>query len=221
MERCEKLSVCSSIRVESCSAKRPGNLYAVGALEGLTGEVTIFDGKVHASKSPTSDSLMPLALIGDAKAALLVGFHVEQWNKQMIPSDVNHDELENYIERQANVAGIDTSKPFPFVIEGTMADLHLHVIRGACPIHSRRNGIELDEKNRPYHGHHELLAGRLLGVFAKDAAGNLTHQGTSTHMHAVYSKKGTCFTGHVESVGVAKGATLLLPKINSQQVEGK
>ena len=198
-------------RISLTEAIKQPHLYAVGALEGLTGEVTILDGKVYAAKAPNSDSLSPLTKIGETKAALLVGFHVEKWNKYEIASDVSPNELESYIERQAQVTGIDTSRPFPFVIEGTLADLHLHVIRGACPVHSKRNGIELGEDTKPYHGHHDSLEGKLFGVFAKDAAGNLTHPGTSTHTHTVYSENETDLTGHVESVGVAKGAILLLP----------
>ena len=65
------------------------------------------------------------------------------------------------------------------------------------------------------------LKGLSLAFSPKDAAGNLTHPGISTHTHAVYSDNETDLTGHVESVGVAKGAKLLLPKINTQQQEGK
>ena len=154
-------------------------------------------------------------------ATLLVGFHIDQWSKQTIAVDVKPDKLEEYIEGKAKDLGIDTSKPFPFVIEGTLTDLHLHVIRGACPVHSKRNGIELDEDSKPYHGHHESLKGTLVGIYAKDAVGNLTHPGTSTHTHVVYSQQDNNFTGHVESVGVASDATLLLPKINTQQQFGR
>ena len=87
------------------------------------------------------------------------------------------------------------------------------MIRGACPVHSKRNGVELGNDTKPFHAQYDLIKGKLVGVFATDSAGNLTHPGTSTHTHVVFSEGDESFTGHVERVGVAQGAILRLPKM--------
>jgi alpha-acetolactate decarboxylase len=101
-----------------------------------------------------------------------------------------------------------------FTVEGDFSHLRLHVINGACPLHARLRKIELPEENQPVEVEKEQVRGTLVGVFAKDAVGNITHPATSTHMHLVFQdeQSGKTVTGHVERIGLLKGAVLRLPK---------
>ncbi|MEZ6061883.1 MAG: hypothetical protein R3C19_16180 [Planctomycetaceae bacterium] len=51
------------------------------------------------------------------------------------------------------------------------------------------------------------------GIYAADSVGKLTHPATSTHTHVIYTdpKTGIRVTGHVEQIGLAKGAVLKIP----------
>ena len=82
------------------AVQRP-HLYAVGALEGLAGELTVFDGIVHATQSPTVETIAPIASPKDRKAALLVGFHVRQWSDHEIETDLKPSELEKFCQKQS------------------------------------------------------------------------------------------------------------------------
>ena len=82
-------------------------------------------------------------------------------------------------------------------------------------MHAKRNGIELPETERPFEKTYEVLHGTLVGVFAKDSVGNLTHPDMLTHTHVVYSDPETQaqVTGHIERVGLSAGSVVRLPKL--------
>ena len=192
------------------AASKP-NLFAVGAIEGLTGEFTIVDSKAYATRADSDTEISPIKEIDGVKAALLAGFQVARWEEFEINEDVSENELEPFIEGKAKGMGIDTSAPFPFVIVGNLHEVEMHVIRGACPVHSKRNGIKLQKNNQPFENTFPSITGTLVGIYSKNAAGNLTHPDKSTHTHVVVDD-GPELTGHVDSVALAKGAILRLPK---------
>jgi hypothetical protein len=48
--------------------------------------------------------------------------------------------------------------------------------------------------------------GRIVGFFARDSAGEITHHGSSIHAHALLDVDGTRLTGHVERLAFGPGA---------------
>jgi hypothetical protein len=114
--------------------------------------------------------------------------------------------------------GIDVSKPFMFVVEGEFKDVRLHVINGACPIHARMKKHGIEKRKEPFELEVKTANGTLVGVYAADSAGKLTHPTTRTHTHLIYidEKTGEHLTGHIEQVGLAKDAILKLPSSGEQ-----
>jgi acetolactate decarboxylase len=103
------------------------HLYALGAAENLKGEIQVFDGK--PANSFVSDSRLVIDTAFGKNAALLVWTSVEQWTSVPVPDGVSaYEELETFIEKAARESGIDTKKPFPFLLEGAPAALDWHVI---------------------------------------------------------------------------------------------
>ena len=51
----------------------------------------------------------------------------------------------------------------------------------------------------------------VVGIDAADAAGDVTHMGSDTHMHIIVGHDGRTISGHVESIGVLPGSTLQIP----------
>jgi hypothetical protein len=132
-----------------------------------------------------------------------------------VAKSVDSEAFDDYIADQAIKAGLNVSEPFVFTVEGEFSNVRLHVINGACPMHARLKKIELPEELRPFEAEWDKARGRVVGVFAKDKVGNITHPGTSTHIHLVYedAETGKTLTGHVEQIGLLEGAILHLPKI--------
>lgn len=193
--------------------KKP-HFYGVAALESLAGEATIFDGNVTLTKVKSDGTLASGKLTPNAQAALLVGAYVDSWTKHPVADTVKSDDLDMLTEKTAKQAGININEPFMFVIQGDFKNARFHVIHGACPIRARMRKEVLPIEKRPYEADIPKVTGKLIGVFAKDSVGNITHPATSTHMHLLYKDKrsGEMRTGHVEQVTVQPGATLLLKK---------
>ena len=201
-------------RVQLREVNRKPHLYAIAALQGLEGEVTIVDGNVTITTVDDSGQPRPITSTDRQQATMLAGAYVPTWNEHTVTRDVAPDDVDHYIAAAAAAAGIDTSEPFMFTVVGEFSDVRLHVINGACPIHARIHKIQLAKNEQPFESDLPRVTGTLVGVFAIDAVGNLTHPDTSTHTHIVYrdANSGKQLTGHLERIGLLKGDVLKLPR---------
>jgi len=193
--------------------ERP-HFYGVAALTKLQGEATILDGKVIVTRVDAEGQLEPTeAAQPDEAATLLVGAYVPSWTDYKTTNTVGPDEFDKYLVNAATKAGINTTKPFVFTVEAEFSKVRFHVINGACPLHARLKKIELPKDKRAFEAEFEKVHGTVVGIFAKDAVGNITHPATSTHMHLIYkdAKTGKQVTGHIEQLGMLAGAVLRLP----------
>jgi len=198
--------------------KRP-HFYGVAALEGLHGEATIYDGKLTTTTVDSSGRLRTSESSGpDQQATLLVGAYVASWAEHTVAEDVGAEKFDKYIADTAAMGGMNINKPFMFAVEGEFSDVRWHVINGACPIHARINKIELPKEVKPFESEMPNVRGTLVGVFAKDSVGILTHPATSTHSHLLLRDpvSGKLVTGHVEQIELRKGARLRLPESESR-----
>ena len=199
------------VSLESLS-KRP-HFYGVGALEKLQGEITIVDSQPFVSMV-TADG-MPKSLSARAsglQATLLVGAEVSDWASFEIPEAMSSGKVEAWIQIHAERLGFEPSEPFPFLIDGEFVDCRLHIINGACPVHAKRQNKSIPTGSKPYEVELKSVQGKVVGVFARNAAGKLTHPGTSVHAHIVYQdNNGEFLTGHLEYFGAQSGARLQLP----------
>ena len=55
------------------AASKP-NLFAVGAIEGLTGEFTIVDSKVYATRADSDSEITPIREVDDVEGGVTCGF---------------------------------------------------------------------------------------------------------------------------------------------------
>ncbi len=188
------------------------HFYGIGALEGLKGEITILNSTAIVT-GVTQDGLPEPKKMSDVGATMLAGKSVETWAETTLEREVEDHEFDKTIGAMAAKHDIDPAKPFVFVVEGEFTDVRLHVINGACPIRARMKKEEIDKNKLPFELETRTLKGTLIGVYAADSVGKLTHPATSTHVHLVYTddKTGNRVTGHIEQVGLAKGAVLKLP----------
>ena len=191
-------------RVALVDAPITADTYGVGAIQSLEGEITIDAGTIWVSQSSapgevetTRDDLMNAA-------TMLFIDDVPEWESFAIERDLAPDEIDAYLRDLIGNAG-----PHMFRIEGTLADLRLHVIAGECPIRARMLGEEMTSP--PIVFELPMTQATIVGVFAEDAAGDITHMGSDTHMHVLLEQDGQMMTGHVESVAIRQGSTLQIP----------
>lgn len=188
------------------------HLYAVGAEENLRGEITIVDGQIMLTRAEHQDKPQAISSkLDSAKATLLIGAYVEDWETQTNEELVSREQLENLIESAKEAKG--QTEPVMFKVDGRFRDVRLHVIRGACPMHARLHKIELPESQKAYEADLSEVEGVVVGVFAKDRIGDLTHPATSVHAHLVYKgPENQTLTGHLENFQIAPRAQISIAK---------
>jgi hypothetical protein len=194
--------------------ERP-HFFGVAALERLAGEAIIHDGNVTITRVDAEGRLESGETFpSDTQATLLIGAYVPSWTEHKVVKNVEPGKFDQYLADLAARAGLNVSEPFVFAAEGDFTKVRLHVIHGACPMHARLKKLELPKELRPFEADLDKVRGKIVGVFAKDAVGDITHPATSTHMHLLYKYPvtGKLVTGHVEQMGLLEGAVVRLPK---------
>jgi hypothetical protein len=191
------------------------HFFGVGAVAALGGEVTVEDSQIWATRVGVDGGPEPIP--GDPRAiaaTFLFGASVTDWLRVPLDTGVAANAVDATIGNHLRRAGIDAAEPIVFQVVGTFRDVRVHVINGACPLHARRAGLTLEERQRPFEATYESILGTIVGVYAKGKAGVLTHPGTSTHMHLIYvePRTGATVTAHVEQISFAPGCVLMLAK---------
>jgi acetolactate decarboxylase len=183
-------------------------LYAVGALAGLNGEITIAGGEIWiATPLDAARARDTVATFSSESACLLVAAQVGEWREVPIEEAIPYDSLDARIAALAAGAGVDTAAPFAFVIEGPLSALEWHVIDGrridpAAAGHAAH--LNASVRRRLDH-----VSAGLVGFYSTAHEGVFTHRGSYTHVHAIVPAAGA--SGHVDHVVVEPGATLRVP----------
>lgn len=189
-------------------AGRP-HIYGVGALAQLAGEVTIIDGRVCLARPKGTDGIrVDEEFAQDQQAALLTVAHVSAWRGFPVEQPMSTDRLEGFLRDAARQAGIDTDRPFPVLITGPVGSIEGHVINGRCPMRPADTAnavggppariVLLDDE------------ATIVGFFAENEVGTITHHGSVTHLHFVREGEPT-LSGHVDNVTLKAESVVHLP----------
>ncbi len=195
-------------KIKLSSLKDKENLYALGAVGYLKGEVQIFDSQAMITFVNKNNKLQ-YDHTYDKDASLLVYAQVKDWIEYKIPNNIiSRKQFEEYIEKKAEQHGFDTEKPFVFLIDGVIKSNDWHIINWDPndKVHSHQkhvqSGIHDTMKNRPV---------TMLGFFSMYASGIYTHHTTSMHIH--FMTKDKKISGHSDNMTLGKDMILKLPKI--------
>lgn len=178
------------------------NLYALGALENLAGEITIIGGKSWLSK--VKDSTLVIQNGYEEKAALLVATQVEEWSGTSLKSIESTAMLSDELEKLA-----PESEPFPFMLKGKFTSLEWHIINGPGATARNHDAYKAAGISRT----DEALEGTVIGFFSKNHQGTFTHHGSFLHMHFVSENEK--LTGHVDGLSF-EDVELFIPKTMKQ-----
>jgi len=193
----------SVIHLDSLSNKK--HLYALGASEQLKGEIQIFNSQ--PSNSLVLDSTLQIKDSYKIKAALLVYTEVETWKEFTIENLTSKPDIEKKIVEIANQNGIDTTLPFPFLLEGEIATLNWHVInwKENDKIHTHQK-----HKTSGLRGVLENCNVKILGFYSDKHKAIFTHHTTNMHLH--FKNEANSLAGHVDDLTIKNSITLKLPK---------
>ncbi len=196
-------NIQSVISLDSLSNKK--HLYALGTLENLKGEIQIFDSK--PSNSFVVDSNLQIKETYHQKAALLVYAEVEGWDSFQISAITTKNDLEASIFEIAKRNGVNIEKPFPFLLEGTVASLDWHVInwKDGDTIHNHKKHI-----TSGLNGTLRNTDVEILGFYSTKHKAVFTHHTTNMHMH--FKTDDTTIAGHIDDLQLDHQLLLKLPK---------
>ena len=183
------------------------HFYAIGALEGLKGEILVLDGVPYISS--VQENSLKIDDSFDYKASLLVHSQISKWDTTNIDEEVQtYAELEDFVAATAQSEHIDITKPFPFLLEGLADSLSWHVINWP-----EEDSVHTHEKHirSGLHGTLQSVEATILGFYSDSHHAVFTHHTTNMHLHFLSNDRS--LTGHVDRLVLGKGMKLLLPKV--------
>lgn len=191
------------------SLKQIPHVYAIGALEGLEGEILIIDSKPVISKA--NKGLVSITQSFDYNATLLVKSEVEQWQEFQITTPINSlKQFEAIIKQKASEAGLTNPEAFPFILKGSFNKIDWHIINAKEASEASHEAY----KEAGFRGSSENTPGEILGFYSQKHEGIFTHHGSFLHMHFV--NDALTEMGHVDALKVTTPISILLPKIRLQ-----
>jgi len=198
----------SEVRLDELLPDR--ELYAVGALSELRGEITVLAGEAWLSTPDGPESVRTeVGASSTEGAALLVAARVRSWREVETESAIPFEELDERIAALAAAAGVDTSAPFPFVVRGDVRDLRWHVIDG-----SRLAGGQSSHEEHlaaSVRGERAASSATLVGFYSTKHQGVFTHMGSATHVHCTLEEPRS--SGHVDHVTLPAGVKVSFPAL--------
>lgn len=181
------------------------NLYALGPVAGLKGEIIVLEGKVYTTS--VDGKKLKNAENEVSGAAMLVYSHVLKWKANTVEVTINsYAELESLVEKTAAANGFDTDKPFPFKLVTTSQRVTYHII-------DWKEGVEHtmdNHKQFAYAGHIANSPVTMLGFYSKHHQSIFTHHTTFMHVHVLDDKVKT--VGHLDESEIKGLLTIYLPE---------
>jgi hypothetical protein len=179
------------------------HLYALGPLEGLQGEITIWDGEPCIARMQNGQIAIDRTL--GHRAAFLVWTEVDRWRSLPLPALGGIAGLERFIVTAAKSATVDVTQPFPFLISGQTARLNFHVL-------DKRDGLpHTPERHEQAKVKFTLDNARveIVGFYSDRHQGIFIPQDRVVHMHVrTHDQR---LSGHVDEIRTVGDALLHLP----------
>lgn len=171
------------------------NLFALGAMNSLSGEVLVLSGEVVKS-FVKNDTLITERDV-KTKATLLVYAQVTEWDTLEIASAESVE--------SALVDYAEPSQAIPFLLLG-QPSLDYHVIN-----FDTKSGDFSAHKEGAFNGSIEDEEVIILGFYSTQAKGIYTHHDSNLHMHVITTDYSTM--GHVNKLDLLdRSFKLLIPK---------
>jgi acetolactate decarboxylase len=171
------------------------NLFGLGPVAGLQGELMVLNGKVFQTSRNGNQLLNRKD--SSAKAAFFVFSYVKEWKIIEAKAQIdNLAELEKWIEATAVAQGMDLEAPFVFQIETTVVSAPFHIIHWEEGTeHSFDN-----HKQFAYHGEWKAKPVTLLGFYSRHHKSLFTHHSSNLHIHVLEEQSAT--VGHLDDIWI-------------------
>ena len=180
------------------------NLYALGPVAGLKGELMVLDGRVYSTAK--NGQHLDNRQNKISRAAMLVYSYVPRWKRVRVSATIeNYQDLERLLVSTAKSQGLDLSVPYAFKMEGIPQRASYHVmdwqdwVVHAVAVHKQfAHNSTVEEKNTTF-----------LGFYSDQHHGIFTHHSTNMHVHVL--EEGTNIVGHLEEINLKDKLNFYFP----------
>ncbi|MBX2962367.1 MAG: acetolactate decarboxylase [Cyclobacteriaceae bacterium] len=179
------------------------NLYGLGPVEYLAGEILILDGKSYKS-TVVSDSSMNVEETYAIKAPFFGYANISNWRVQSLPDSI---QTIQQLEHSLDMVTEHSPRPFLFKLTGTVEKATIHIV-------NLPNGSTVSSPDEAHKGQVNYPVineqSEILGFFSTKHKAIFTHHDTYLHMHLITADRQKM--GHLDNVLFKKGTmTLYLP----------
>ena len=182
------------------------NIYALGTMENLAGEIQIFNSQPYHSTAE-NDSL----IVGSAEtqnASLLVYAQVSDWKEISMPlSVVNQEALVGFLEYDEVMSEISSDAPLVFTIEGKAEEIEWHVLTGKA--NDSTHGDQRHNISSVSGVLHDVDV-EILGFYSREHEGVFTHHNLPLHLH--FKTADGRIAGHLDNLELGQNMTMRIPK---------
>jgi acetolactate decarboxylase len=176
------------------------NLYGLGPVEYLSGEILIIDGKSYKS-TVVSDSTMKVDETYEIKAPFFGYANISKWTEQTLPDSIQTiPHLEQYLDKITK----SSPRPFMFKLSGTVEQATIHIVnlpkgsKVSSPDEAHKGQKNYELNNEP---------SDIIGFFSTEHKAIFTHHDTFLHMHLITLDRKKM--GHLDEVLFKKGTMKL------------
>ena len=203
------IDLSSTVALDTLLVKQ--HLYALGPVDDLQGEITVFDGEVCAAEVTNKRKRnVKLREAEGLKAPFLVYAYVPEWKTYSVEVDLqNLKDLENIVDSLGRVHGYTKKEAFPFLVEATFLEVEYHIIkrnkREKQHSHEAHNAAKIHFSNC-------LIPSNLVGFYSRHHEGVFTHKGHFIHVH--FLPKDRRITGHLDKLNHSGAVLFSLPVLS-------
>lgn len=176
------------------------SLYALGPVEGLRGELMVWDGASYVSEVGER-GLNKVRRSYRVGAPFLVYCNVKNWKEFTLKNTIgNLSELQDEIQNLAKSNGFDLQTAFPFKISGLINEAEYHVIWKDPEI--KEHSHEIHKKSKVFYPVSRENAD-ILGFYSQNHAGVFTHHDSFIHAHIISADRNKM--GHLDGISINSG----------------
>lgn len=196
-----KGEIYGKIKLDTISNK--DDLFGLGPVEYLAGEILILDGKAYKS-TVVNDSTMKVTETFNLKAPFFGYASIPNWLEQNIPDSIQTiKQLEQYLDNSTK----NSKRPFFFKLSGTVQQATIHlvnlpegsIVTSPAEAHEGQTNYKLKNEQS-----------EIIGFFSTAHKTIFTHHDSFLHMHLITTDRQKM--GHLDEMLLEKGsAKLYLP----------
>lgn len=185
--------------------KNKNNLFGIGPLENLKGEIIVIDGKSYTS-TIANDTIIEVNENFKIKAPFFAYTNNNQWDEIKVPDTIQSiSQFENYL---INISK-NIKNPFMFKINGMIDEAKIHVV-------NLPDGNIVSSPDEAHKGQlNKILINKdveIIGFFSTKHKTIFTHHNTYLHMHLITIDRK--IMGHLDEMTLNKGkVSLYIPKM--------